>query len=58
MLMAGNWEMMPANWQWVSGRFIPTLILVTMMVERGMLPGTRGNNRFGTAGQLFRSKHA
>lgn len=56
--MAGNWEMMPANWQWVSGRFIPTLILVTMMVERGMLPGTRGNNRFGTAGQLFRSKHA
>ncbi|MCX8959186.1 DUF805 domain-containing protein [Erwinia psidii] len=49
MMMAGNWEMLPTNWQGVAGRFLPTLILVTMTLELGVLPGTRGDNRFGTA---------
>ncbi|EXU76396.1 MULTISPECIES: DUF805 domain-containing protein [Erwinia] len=48
MLSAGNWEMLPASWQWALGRFIPTLILVTMTLELVVLPGTRGDNRFGT----------
>lgn len=47
MLMAGNWEMLPMNWQWILTRFIPTLILVTMTLELGLFPGTRGDNRFG-----------
>lgn len=39
------------QWQWFIGRFIPTLMLVTMLVETGGLPGSEGANRFGKAAQ-------
>lgn len=47
MLMAGNWDMLPASWQWVPGRFIPALIMVTMTLELGVFRGSPGENRFG-----------
>lgn len=47
MLMAGNWEMLPASWQWALGRFIPALIMVTMTLELGVFRGSPGENRFG-----------
>lgn len=51
MLMAGHWTMLPGDLQWVVGRFIPTLILVSMLVELGGFTGTMGDNRFGKATQ-------
>nr|WP_024966168.1 DUF805 domain-containing protein [Pantoea sp. IMH] len=51
MLLAGNWDMLPASWQWVPGRFIPALILVTLFLELGVFRGTAGDNRFGKAPQ-------
>ncbi|WP_158782245.1 DUF805 domain-containing protein [Pantoea sp. BAV 3049] len=47
MLMAGDWASLPASWQWALGRFIPTLILVTMSLELGVFRGTPRENRFG-----------
>lgn len=49
MLLAGNWESLPASGQWVLIRFIPTLILVTMTLELGGFRGSAGANRFGKA---------
>lgn len=37
----------PRQWQWFAGRFVPSLILVAMIVETGGLPGSAGVNRFG-----------
>jgi len=51
MLMAGHWAMLPGEAQWLVGRFIPTLILVSMLVELGALAGTPGDNRFGKPAQ-------
>lgn len=51
VLMAGNWSMLPGEAQWLVGRFIPTLILVSMMVELGFFRGTDGDNRYGKAAQ-------
>jgi len=51
MLMAGNWSMLPSELQWLVGRFIPTLIMVSMLVELGFFKGTTGNNRYGKAAQ-------
>lgn len=51
MLMAGHWAMLPGDAQWVVGRFIPTLIMVSMVVELGGFSGTAGDNRFGKATQ-------
>ncbi|MDN8601708.1 DUF805 domain-containing protein [Citrobacter enshiensis] len=47
MLLAGNWVMLPGMWQWVVGRFVPTLILVMMLVDLGAFVGTQGENKFG-----------
>ncbi len=46
-LLAGDWGMFSARWQWALGRFIPALILVTLMLELGTFSGTPGENRFG-----------
>lgn len=47
LLMAGNWSMLAPLWQWGIGRFIPTLILVMMVIDCGAFSGTAGENRFG-----------
>ena len=47
MLMAGNWQMLAPIWQWGVGRFIPTLIMVMMLIDCGAFLGTEGGNRFG-----------
>lgn len=47
----GHWAMLPGEAQWLVGRFIPTLILVSMLVELGALAGTPGDNRFGKPAQ-------
>ncbi len=33
MLLAGNWAIFPGVWQWAVGRFVPTLILVMMLMN-------------------------
>lgn len=47
MLLAGNWSMLPGVWQWGVGRFIPTLIIVMMLIDLGAFIGTQGANKFG-----------
>ena len=47
MLLAGNWSMLPGVWQWGVGRFIPTLIIVMMLIDLGAFVGTQGANKFG-----------
>lgn len=47
LMLAKDWEMLPLPWRWAFERFLPTLILVTMMLELGTFSGTRGVNRFG-----------
>lgn len=47
MLLAGNWAILPGIWQWVVGRFVPTLILVGMLIDLGAFVGTQGANKFG-----------
>ncbi|MTH46977.1 DUF805 domain-containing protein [Intestinirhabdus alba] len=47
MLLAGNWAMLPEVWQWAVGRFIPTLLLVMMLIDLGAFSGTSGANKFG-----------
>ncbi len=42
MLLAGNWVMLTGMWQWVVGRFIPTLILVMMLIDLGAFVGVQG----------------
>lgn len=42
MLLAGNWSMLPGVWQWGVGRFIPTLIIVMMLIDLGAFVGTQG----------------
>ena len=37
MLLAGNWAMLPQVWQWGVGRFVPTLIIVMMLIDTGRL---------------------
>lgn len=37
MLLAGNWSMLPQVWQWGVGRFVPTLIIVMMLIDPGRL---------------------
>lgn len=49
MLLAGNWVMLTGVWQWAVGRFIPTLIMVIMLIDLGAFVGTRGENKFGKA---------
>ncbi|MTD38175.1 DUF805 domain-containing protein [Erwinia sp. CPCC 100877] len=47
MLMAGNWEMLAGIWQWALGRFLPTLIVVMMLIELGAFVGNPGENKYG-----------
>jgi len=47
MLLAGNWAMLPGVWQWGVGRFIPTLIMVMMLIDLGAFVGTQGENKYG-----------
>lgn len=47
MLLAGNWVMLAGVWQWAVGRFIPTLIIVMMIIDLGAFCGTQGENKFG-----------
>lgn len=47
MLLAGNWAILPGVWQWGVGRFIPTLIIVMMLIDLGAFVGTQGENKYG-----------
>lgn len=47
MLLAGHWEVLGDTWQWVVGRFVPVLIMVTMLIDLGAFIGTQGENKFG-----------
>ncbi|WP_058913725.1 DUF805 domain-containing protein [Entomohabitans teleogrylli] len=47
MLLAGNWDMLEGVWQWALGRFVPTLILVMMLLDLGAFVGTQGENKYG-----------
>ena len=56
MLLAGNWAMLPQVWQWGVGRFVPTLIIVMMLIDLGAFVGTQGENKFGKETQDVRWK--
>lgn len=45
--LAGNWAILPGVWQWAVGRFVPTLILVMMLIDLGAFVGTQGENKYG-----------
>ena len=47
MLLAGNWAVLGGVWQWAMGRFIPTLIMVMMVLDLGAFLGTQGENKYG-----------
>ena len=47
MLLAGNWAILPGMWQWVVGRFVPTLILIMTIIDLGAFVGTQGENKYG-----------
>ena len=47
MLLAGNWAVLPGVWQWAVGRFVPTLILVGMLIDLGAFVGTQDANKYG-----------
>lgn len=47
MLLAGNWSMLSGVWQWGVGRFVPTLIMVMMLIDLGAFVGTQGENKYG-----------
>ncbi|PIJ49930.1 hypothetical protein BL250_11380 [Erwinia sp. OLTSP20] len=51
VLLNADLSLLPLQWQVFLGFFIPTLIILTMLVELGALPGTSGANRFGKAAQ-------
>ena len=59
MLLAGNWSMLPGVWQWGVGRFIPTLIIVMMLIDLGAFVGTQGENKYGkdTQAVKYRADH-
>lgn len=45
--LVGNWAILPGVWQWAVGRFVPTLILVMMLIDLGAFVGTQGENKYG-----------
>ncbi|KAA1194693.1 DUF805 domain-containing protein [Photorhabdus heterorhabditis] len=47
LLIAVDWGGMEPFWQWGIGRFIPTLIIVMMVLDCGVFRGTDGPNQFG-----------
>ena len=56
MLLAGNWAILPGVWQWAVGRFVPTLILVMMLIDLGAFVGTQGENKYGKDTQELKDK--
>ena len=56
MILAWNWSVLPGVWQWVVGRFVPTLIIVMMFIDLGAFVGTQGENKFGKDTQDVRWK--
>ena len=48
--------MLPQVWQWGVGRFVPTLIIVMMLIDLGAFVGTQGENKFGKETQDVRWK--
>ncbi|HKS32390.1 MAG TPA: DUF805 domain-containing protein [Enterobacteriaceae bacterium] len=54
MLLAGNWVMLTGIWEWAVGRFIPTLIMVMMLIDLGAFVGTQGENKFGKVTQTVK----
>lgn len=59
MLLAGNWAVLPGIWQWGVGRFVPTLIIVMMLIDLGAFVGTQGENKYGkdTQAVKYRADH-
>ncbi|WP_434526213.1 DUF805 domain-containing protein [Photorhabdus asymbiotica] len=51
LLIAVDWSGMEPFWQWGIGRFIPTLIIVMMVLDCGVFRGTDGPNRFGNVAE-------
>ncbi|WP_313481857.1 DUF805 domain-containing protein [Atlantibacter hermannii] len=47
MLLAGNWAVLDGIWQWVVGRFVPTVIMVMLLLDLGAFIGTPGENKYG-----------
>ncbi|MBJ3815212.1 DUF805 domain-containing protein [Shimwellia pseudoproteus] len=47
MLLAGNWSVLGGTWQWVIGRFVPTLMMVMVILDLGAFIGTQGENKYG-----------
>ncbi|WJD50414.1 MULTISPECIES: DUF805 domain-containing protein [unclassified Enterobacter] len=47
ILLAGNWAVLGGVWVWAVGRFIPTLIMVMLLIDLGAFVGTQGENKFG-----------
>nr|WP_318384497.1 DUF805 domain-containing protein [uncultured Enterobacter sp.] len=47
MLLMGNWQVLGGVWMWAVGRFVPTLIIVMMLIDLGAFLGTQGENKFG-----------
>ena len=47
MLLAGNWAVLGGIWQWVVGRFVPTAIIVMLLLDLGAFVGTPGENKYG-----------
>ncbi|WJV53755.1 DUF805 domain-containing protein [Pectobacteriaceae bacterium CE90] len=54
LLGNGNWNMLPALGQWGLGRFVPTLIVIMMLLDCGAFVGTSGENRFGPQAKPLR----
>ncbi|TGC94015.1 hypothetical protein C9F08_14240, partial [Salmonella enterica subsp. enterica serovar Enteritidis] len=54
--LAGHWARLPGMGQWGGGRFIPTLILVMMLIDLGAFVGVQGENKFGKATQDVKFK--
>ena len=46
MLLAGHWEILGGTWPWVVGRFVPVLIMVTMLIALGANKRAQGENKF------------
>ena len=51
IMLAGNWGVLGAGWHIGLGRFLPTFILLGMLLELGLLSGSAGENRYGRAAQ-------
>lgn len=47
VLLAGNWALLGGIWSWIVGRFVPTLVLVMLLLDLGAFVGTLGENKYG-----------